>query len=102
MNMEDNTTELLSREEDLNRTTQSIKAMAHPLRLKILFTLNDHEVTVNEIADSVGTSQSNISQHLSIMREKGLLTSRKVSNQVFYRIDDSRTLSLINMIQEVY
>jgi len=102
MNMEDNTTELLSREEDLNRTTQSIKAMAHPLRLKILFTLNDHEVTVNDIADSVGTSQSNISQHLSIMREKGLLTSRKVSNQVFYRIDDSRTLSLINMIQEVY
>jgi len=102
MNMEENTTELLSREEDLNRTTQSIKAMAHPLRLKILFTLNDHEVTVNDIADSVGTSQSNISQHLSIMREKGLLTSRKVSNQVFYRIDDSRTLSLINMIQEVY
>ena len=100
--MEENTTELLSREEDLNRTTQSIKAMAHPLRLKILFTLNDHEVTVNDIADSVGTSQSNISQHLSIMREKGLLTSRKVSNQVFYRIDDSRTLSLINMIQEVY
>jgi ArsR family transcriptional regulator len=100
--MDDNSIDLLSREEDLNRTTQSIKAMAHPLRLKILFTLNDHEVTVNDIADSVGTSQSNISQHLSIMREKGLLTSRKVSNQVFYRIDDSRTLSLINMIQEVY
>jgi ArsR family transcriptional regulator len=94
--------DLLAREEDLNRTTQSIKAMAHPLRLKILFTLNDHEASVNDIADSVGTSQSNISQHLSIMREKGLLTSRKVSNQVFYRIDDSRTLSLINMIQDVY
>ena len=102
MNPEDNTIDLLAREEDLNRTTQSIKAMAHPLRLKILFTLNDNEVTVNDIADSVGTSQSNISQHLSIMRDKGLLTSRKVSNQVFYRIDDSRTLSLINMIQEVY
>ena len=100
---EDNTTiDLLSREEDLNRTTQSIKAMAHPLRLKILFTLNDTEIAVNDIADCVGTSQSNISQHLSIMRDKGLLTSRKVSNQVFYRIDDSRTLSLINMIQEVY
>ena len=93
---------LPSRDEDLNRTTQSIKAMAHPLRLKILFTLSDREASVNTIADTVGTSQSNISQHLSIMREKGLLTSRKVSNQVFYRIDDSRTLSLINMIQEVY
>ena len=102
MNSENSTINLLSREEDLNRTTQSIKAMAHPLRLKILFTLNESEVAVNDIADSVGTSQSNISQHLSIMRDKGLLTSRKVSNQVFYRIDDSRTLSLINMIQEVY
>lgn len=102
MNIENSDIDLLSREEDLNRTTQSIKAMAHPLRLKILFTLNDSEVAVNDIADSVGTSQSNISQHLSIMRDKGLLTSRKVSNQVFYRIDDSRTLSLVNMIQEVY
>lgn len=102
MNALENSINLPSREEDLNRTTQSIKAMAHPLRLKILLSLNDHEASVNTIADAVGTSQSNISQHLSIMREKGLLTSRKVSNQVFYRIDDSRTLSLINMIQEVY
>ena len=94
--------DLLAGDEDLNRKTQSIKAMAHPLRLKILFTLNDHEASVNAIADTVGTSQSNISQHLSMMREKGLLVSRKVSNQVFYRIDDTRTLNLISMIRDVY
>ncbi len=102
MNSQERQIDLLTEEENLNRTTQSIKAMAHPLRLKILFTLDDHEASVNDIADTVGTSQSNISQHLSIMRDKGLLISRKVSNQVLYRIDDSRTLNLINMIREVY
>lgn len=102
MNTHTYTDDLKFGDKELNRTTQSIKAMAHPLRLKILFALNDHEASVNDIASHVGTSQSNISQHLSMMRDKGLLSRRKVSNQVFYRIDDKRTLNLINMIQEVY
>ena len=93
---------LPSCEEDIERTTQSIKAMAHPLRLKILFTLDSNEITVNDIAGRVGSSQSNISQHLSFMRDKGILSCRKISNQVFYRIDDSRTMSLVDMIQKVY
>jgi ArsR family transcriptional regulator len=93
---------LISRDEDIVRASRSLKAMSHPLRLKILCTLGDQEVSVQDIVDSVGTSQSNISQHLAILRDKGILASRKDANRVYYRVEDSRTLRLISMMQEVF
>jgi ArsR family transcriptional regulator len=93
---------LLEGDEDIDRASRSIKAMSHPLRLKILCTLGDHEVSVQDIVDQVGTSQSNISQHLAILRDKGILTSRKDANRVFYRVGDNRTLKLICMMREVF
>jgi len=93
---------LISRDEDIDRASRSLKAMSHPLRLKILCTLGDQEVSVQDIVESVGTSQSNISQHLAILRDKGILASRKDANRVYYRVEDSRTLRLISMMQEVF
>ena len=93
---------LLQGDEDIDRASRSIKAMSHPLRLKILCTLGDSEVSVQDIVDQVGTSQSNISQHLAILRDKGILTSRKDANRVFYRVGDNRTLKLICMMREVF
>ncbi len=93
---------LLKGDEDIDRASRSLKAMSHPLRLKILCTLGDQEVSVQDIVDKVGTSQSNISQHLAILRDKGILTSRKDANRVFYRVSDSRTLRLICMMREVF
>lgn len=93
---------LLAKEEDIDRASRSLKAISHPLRLKILCVLGDQEVNVQDIVDSVGTSQSNISQHLAILRDKGILTSRKDANRVFYRVGDYRTLRLISMMQEVF
>ena len=93
---------LLEGDEDIDRASRSIKAMSHPLRLKILCTLGDNEVSVQDIVDQVGTSQSNISQHLAILRDKGILTSRKDANRVFYRVSDNRTLKLICMMREVF
>ena len=93
---------LLEGDEDIDRASRSLKAMSHPLRLKILCTLGDQEVSVQDIVDQVGTSQSNISQHLAILRDKGILTSRKDANRVFYRVSDNRTLRLICMMREVF
>ena len=76
--------------------------MSHPLRLKILCTLGDQEVSVQDIVEQVGTSQSNISQHLAILRDKGILASRKDANRVYYRVSDFRTLKLIGMMREVF
>jgi ArsR family transcriptional regulator len=93
---------LISRDEDIDRASRSLKAMSHPLRLKILCTLGDEEISVQDIVESVGTSQSNISQHLAILRDKGILASRKDANRVYYRVSDSRTLRLISMMREVF
>ncbi len=57
---------LMSKEEDIQQAAKAIKAIAHPLRLKILCVLGDREVSVQDIVEQVGTSQSNISQHLAI------------------------------------
>ena len=93
---------LMTREEDIDRASRSLKAMSHPLRLKILCTLGDREISVQDIVENVGTSQSNISQHLAILRDKGILASRKDANRVYYRVGDARTLRLISMMQEVF
>lgn len=94
--------DLITQDADIERASRSLKAMSHPLRLKILCTLGDQEVSVQDIVDHVGTSQSNISQHLAILRDKGILASRKDANRVYYRVGDSRTLRLIGMMREVF
>ena len=93
---------LITREEDIERASRSLKAMSHPLRLKILCTLGGREVSVQDIVQHVGTSQSNISQHLAILRDKGILASRKDANRVYYRVGDARTLRLISMMRDVF
>ena len=88
---------------EINRTAHAIKAMAHPLRLQLLCILGVQELSVQELTNRVHkTSQSNISQHLSHMLQRGILTNRKLGNQVLYRIRDNRVLSLISMMRTVF
>lgn len=93
---------LIDRDEDILQASNAIKAIAHPLRLKILCVLGDQEISVQDIVEHVGTSQSNISQHLAILRDKGVLSTRKDANRVFYRIGDLRTLKLVSLMREVF
>ena len=94
--------DLIGRTEEIEQASLAMKAIAHPLRLKILCLLSGGEVAVQEIVDAVGTSQSNISQHLAILRDKKILKTRKDSNKVFYRIADERTLSLVALMRQVF
>jgi ArsR family transcriptional regulator len=98
----ESTEQLLEGDENIEQASRSLKAMSHPLRLKVLCTLNDQELSVQEIVEAVGTSQSNISQHLGIMRDKGILKARKNANKVYYRVGDPRTLKLISLMREVF
>jgi ArsR family transcriptional regulator len=94
--------DLIERQEHIEQAARALKAMSHPLRLKILCVLGAGEVSVQEIVEAVGTSQSNVSQHLAILRDKGVLRARKNANRVFYRVGDERTLQLIGMMREVF
>jgi DNA-binding transcriptional ArsR family regulator len=93
---------LIDKQEHIELAARALKAIAHPLRLKILCVVGDQEACVQEIVEAVGTSQSNISQHLAILREKGVLLTRKDANRVFYRVGDQRTLQLVGMMREVF
>ena len=94
--------QLIINDDDIARASRSLKAMSHPLRLKILCVLGNAEISVQDIVSLVGTSQSNISQHLAILRDKGILACRKDANRVYYRISDNRTLRLIKMMREIF
>ena len=94
--------EMMGQDEMIEQASRSMKAISHPLRLKILCILGEHEVSVQDIVESVGTSQSNISQHLAILRDKGVLRTRKDANKVYYRIGDARVLQLIKMMRDVF
>ena len=94
--------QLIGRDEQIEQAARAMKAISQPLRLKILCVLGDREVSVQEIVASVGTSQSNISQHLAILRDKGMLRTRKDANRVYYRVGDTRTLKLISMMRDVF
>jgi len=56
---------------------------------------------VPNLVEAVGTSQSNVSQHLAILREKGILGTRRSANRVYYSVRDQRTLQLIATMREV-
>ena len=93
---------LIDKQEHIEQAARALKAISHPLRLKILCVIGPDEACVQEIVDAVGTSQSYISQHLAILREKGVLMTRKDANRVYYRVGDQRTLQLIGMMREVF
>jgi DNA-binding transcriptional ArsR family regulator len=95
-------TSLIDKQEHIEQAARALKSISHPLRLKILCVIGDQEACVQEIVEAVGTSQSNISQHLAILREKGILLARKEAHRVFYRVGDERTLQLIGMMREVF
>lgn len=94
--------ELIENDEHIEQASRALKAMSHPLRLKILCVLGDKEISVQDIVDNVGTSQSNISQHLSILRDKGILAARKDANKVYYRVSDPKILQLIGSLREAF
>lgn len=64
------------------------RVFSNATRLCILCALADRELSVGEIAESVETSLQNVSQHLHLMQDKGILASRRESQTVYYRITD--------------
>ena len=93
---------IIAEDSDIQRAAHCLKAMSHPLRLKILCALGVNKVSVQDIVEQVGTTQSNISQHLVILRERGILSCHKEANRVYYYIDDKRTLQFIELLREIF
>ncbi|RUM35461.1 MAG: ArsR family transcriptional regulator [Desulfobulbus sp.] len=79
-----------------------LKSISHPIRLKILCLLQDQELSVSEIRNSVETSGANITQHLNIMRNQGVIDFRKDANFIYNRIADKRIIELMKAMQQIF
>ncbi len=79
-----------------------LKSIAHPIRLKILCLLQDEELSVGDILLTIQTTNGNISQHLAILRNQGIIVSRKDANYIYNRIADPRVLELMESMQELF
>ena len=80
-----------------------LRALANERRLMILCKLVEWgEGNVNSLAESVGLSQSALSQHLAKMRDEGLVTYRRESQTLWYRIADPRTKDLFATLHRLY
>ncbi|MCS6266662.1 MAG: winged helix-turn-helix transcriptional regulator [Vampirovibrio sp.] len=88
--------------EKIAQASRCLKALAHPTRLSILCLLKEGEHNVQQIETAIGTTQSNISTHLGVLRDKEILITRKEANQVFYRVRDPRMFELLVILQEIY
>jgi DNA-binding transcriptional ArsR family regulator len=83
-------------------TADVLKAIAHPTRLRILCTLNLQEMPVQTLVEKTGATQSNLSQHLSLLKDRKILVTRRDANRIFYRIRNTQLLELIQLMRDIY
>jgi ArsR family transcriptional regulator len=90
-------------EQIISMKSDFFKALAHPTRVRILERLakNEEEVCVCELIEDFGIEQSNLSQHLSILRKQHLIESTKVGLKVMYRIKYPEVLTILEKVQEI-
>ncbi|MEM3378518.1 MAG: metalloregulator ArsR/SmtB family transcription factor [Candidatus Bathyarchaeia archaeon] len=77
------------------------KTLANPIRLAILHILRDGEKSVNELTDILGISQSNLSQHLALMRQVDIVKTRKQGTTIFYSVTNPKINQACDMVREV-
>ncbi len=75
--------------------------MANPKRLQIVNLLKNGELSVGEIVRAMGIPKANVSQHLSIMRQKGLIISRREGTAIFYRLASPKITEACSIMREV-
>ncbi len=85
----------LEKEKDIKIVANAFKAMAHTLRLKILYLLKNGELPVYRIRAELGCSLANTSQHLYILKNNKIIESKWSDNTVLYKIKDTKILKLI-------
>ena len=74
------------------------RVLAEPMRIRLLDQLRKDEATVGELSDALGASQQNVSKHLAVLADVGLIGRRKDGNRVYYRIVDESVFALCEQV----
>jgi len=86
-------------QEQLTRAARMLKAIAHPLRIRILLALEAGERTVSELIAATGAKPALTSQQLGLMRDRGVLAARRDGAHVYYRIANEHVLTVVNCVR---
>jgi DNA-binding transcriptional ArsR family regulator len=86
-------------EQQIEMVTELMKSIAHPIRMKILCFLMEGEKNVGEIEQQFGSTISNISQHLTVLRKANIIDRRKEANFMFYSLKDNNILKLMETLK---
>lgn len=78
-----------------------LKSLAHPRRLEIIHLLRDQELPVSDIHTMLDLPQANISQHLMILRDAGVVASRREGKQIFYKLSDKNIIKASDLLRKV-
>lgn len=100
--METTVNELLEDHTSAKTITKVMAAMAHPIRMKILCLLVDNEMNVNEILAEVGSTQSNISQHLESLRDANLVQTRRSRQHSYCSLTHNETSKIILLVRDLF
>lgn len=87
---------------DFDSGARCLRILGHAIRLKLILTLSRGEQSVNDLARELGISQSNLSQHLALLKDRNIIVSRRSGHQVFYGIDDRRILDFLSLMEEFF
>ena len=79
-----------------------LRSMANPHRLMILCRLGDKELSVGELRQGAALSQSSLSQHLGVLRQEGLVRTRREGQSIFYSIADPAAIRVITTLAAIY
>ena len=82
-------------------TASMCRALNDPKRLMILYALGNRQRSVGELCEILDLSQSNVSQHLAVLRDRGLVDSTRDANRVIYALRDQRVLRAIDLLRSV-
>jgi DNA-binding transcriptional ArsR family regulator len=93
---------LIGKAENIESASKALQAMGHPMRLKILCILSSGAVHVQELVEALGTTQSNISQHLAVLREQNIVRVKRDGVHMYYSIDDPRVVQMIELTRSVF
>ena len=77
------------------------QTLAHPKRLEVIDRLREGEISVTDLAEALEISQPNLSQHLTLMRQKGIVTTRREGLNVYYRLASPKIVKACDLMREV-
>lgn len=89
-------------EENATRACGLLKAMANPARLMVLCQIADGEKSVSELERAVGLSQSGLSQHLAVLRNKNLVSTRRDAQTIYYSLSSAEAVAIMHTLYAVF